>query len=146
MKDRKSVSALPTTLPPINKNGRKLEELLNVHLLDSPNTLRFIARDHDYEPSPLEEQLHINRAPQGQQAELTPAMEHKVTRAVQRVVAQGEWAELIFPDERTMELFVYPSDEFERAKQELNEPILTEALLSRLPKARRGPRGEASTQ
>lgn len=129
----------------------KLEKLSDVRLPDAPTSLCFVGRERDEPPFPPCEPLsfkqhHGGRSVDREQVELTPAMERKVARAIRRVIDHGEWAELIFPDGQKWEMFVYPSAELERAIQKLDDPILSEALLSGLPMSRRLPKGQELAQ
>jgi hypothetical protein len=126
----------------------KPEKLSDVCLPDTPTSLCFVGRERDEPPLPPCEPLSFNphhggRSVNRQQLELTPAKERKVARAIQRVIDHGEWAELIFPDGQKWEMFVYPTAELEREIKELDDPILSEALLSGLPMSRRLPKGQA---
>jgi hypothetical protein len=125
----------------------KLEKVSDVRLPDMPTSLCFVGRERDEPPLPPCKPLSFKQHHGGcsvdrEQVEVTPAMERKVARAIQRVIDHGEWAELIFPDGQKWEMFVYPTAELERAIQELNDPILSEALLSGLPTSRRLPKGQ----
>jgi hypothetical protein len=73
--------------------------------------------------------------------ELFPYQAPKAGGSVNRLLAAGQLAEIIFPDGRKSTTFVMPEALLDEEAQKLNDPALTQALLGttlRVARSRHG--------
>jgi hypothetical protein len=62
-------------------------------------------------------------------AEMWLTLTRKLTEAVDRLVAAGDWTEAKRSNGKQTQMFAVPTAQVERELQELNDPTLTQALL-----------------
>ena len=75
------------------------------------------------------------------EAEMALGQSDKLSRAVSRLLAAGQLAEMLFPDGRKSTTFIMPEGLLDEEAQKLNDPTLTQALLDtavRVARSRRG--------
>ena len=67
----------------------------------------------------------------------------KLSRAVSRLLAAGQLAEMLFPDGRKSTTFIMPEGLLDEEAQKLNDPTLTQALLDTAVRVARSRHGYA---
>jgi hypothetical protein len=78
---------------------------------------------------------------QGDAEMLLEVSDKKLSRAVNRLLAAGQLAEIIFPDGRKSTTFIMPEALLDEEAQKLNDPALSQALLGitlRVARSRHG--------
>ena len=70
------------------------------------------------------------------EAEMPPGVSDKLSRAVSRLLAAGQLAEIVYPDGRKSTTFVMPEGLHDEEVQKLNDPTLTHVLVGKEPCAR----------
>src|SRR5580704_15150637 len=63
------------------------------------------------------------------QGEADMPLSDKLSRAVSRLLAAGQLAEMLFPDGRKSTTFIMPEGLLDEEAQKLNDPTLSQALL-----------------
>jgi hypothetical protein len=96
------------------------------------------------EPGPVIRSLgppkEIGPLRQGE-AEMPPRETDKLSSAISRLLAEGQLAEILFPDGRKSTTFIMPEGLLDEEVQKLNDPTLSQALLGtavRVARARHG--------
>jgi hypothetical protein len=83
----------------------------------------------------------ISEAPgRGRDGEICLGLTDKISAAAGRLLAAGELAEVVFPDGRTSTTFVLPEAQLENETRLLNDPALTQELLSTIMRVARSRR------
>jgi hypothetical protein len=75
------------------------------------------------------------------ETEMPLGQSDKFSRAVSRLLAAGQLAEMLFPDGRKSTTFIMPEGLLDEEAQKLNDPTLTQALLDtavRVARSRHG--------
>jgi hypothetical protein len=75
------------------------------------------------------------------EAEMALGQSDKFSRAVSRLLAAGQLAEMLFPDGRKSTTFIMPEGLLDEEAHKLNDPTLTQALLDtavRVARSRHG--------
>ena len=76
-------------------------------------------------------------------AEMLAELSDKLSRAVNRLLAAGQLAEIIFPDGRKSTTFIMPEALLDEEAQKLDDPALTQALLDTAVRVARSRHGYA---
>jgi hypothetical protein len=75
------------------------------------------------------------------EAKMTLGQSDKFSKAVSRLLAAGQLAEMVFPDGRKSTTFIMPEGLLDEEAQKLNDPTLAQALLDtavRVARSRHG--------
>ena len=78
------------------------------------------------------------------QGEADMPLSDKLSRAVSRLLAAGQLAEMLFPDGRKSTTFIMPEGLLDEEAQKLNDPTLSQALLGTAVRVARFRHGYAS--
>jgi hypothetical protein len=77
------------------------------------------------------------------EAEMPPGKSDKLSKAVSRLLAAGQLAEILFPGGKKSTTFIMPEGLLDEEVQKLNDPTLSQALLNTAVRVARSRHGYA---